>query len=130
MSNIKLSAGVEFGDSLGTFQDGVVTEVRGQQELDGGLDVLRAQGLLLLVSDQLGGLQSDLLEHVGDKGVNYVHTLLADTNVVGDALEHLVDVKGEGLEVLSLDSLLSSVVVLLSGGFTLDHVIIVASGGI
>ncbi len=73
----------------------MVSEVRGQQELDGGLDILGAEGSLLLVSDELGGFKSDLLEHVSNEGVDDGHALLADSNVVGDALEDLVDVERE-----------------------------------
>lgn len=97
----------------------MAAEIRGQQKLDGGLDVLRAEGSLLLVSDELGGFEGDLLEHVSNEGVDDIHTLLGDADVVGDALEDLVDVEREGGEVLSL--LLSGLDVLLSGGFSLGN---------
>jgi len=97
----------------------VSAEVLGQQKLDGGLDVLRAEGSLLLVSDELGGFEGNLLEHVSNEGVDDVHTLLGDTDVVGDALEDLVDVEREGGEVLSL--LLLDLNVLLGGALSLGN---------
>ena len=97
----------------------MVAEVGGQEELDGGLDVLRAEGALLLVADELGGLERHLLEHVGDERVDDAHALLADADVVGDALQHLVDVEGEGLEVLAAVSLLGGV--LVRAGLAFSH---------
>ena len=94
--------GVELSQGLVAFQDGVVAEVLGEEELDGGLDVSGGQGLLLLVADQLGGLEGDLVEHVGDQRVDDGHALLGDADVVGDRLQDLVDVDGEGLVVLLL----------------------------
>ena len=79
----------------------MVAKVRRQQQLNSGLDVLAAQGLLVLVPHQLRGLKSDLLEHVSHKRVDDVHAFLADSGVVGDASEHFVDVEREGLVVLS-----------------------------
>ena len=102
----------------------MVSKIRRKEELDGGLDILTAEGLLLLVSDKFRRFKGDLLEHVGNKGVDDVHTLLADSDVVADASKDLVDVKGEGLEVLSLLSWGLSV--LLSGCFTSCHFIILA----
>ena len=83
----------------------MAAEVRGEEELDGGLDILGAQSALLLVPDQLGGLKSDLLEHVSHQGVDDGHALLADADIVGNALQDLVDVERERGEVLSLLSL-------------------------
>lgn len=80
----------------------MVSEIGRKEELDCGLDILTAEGLLLLVSDEFRRFKGDLLEHVGNKGVDDVHTLLADSDVVRDTSKDLVDIKREGLEVLSL----------------------------
>lgn len=93
---------VELGDGFGGFHDGVLSEVGREQQLDGGLDVVGAEGFLLVVSDQLASLQGDSLEHVGDEGVEDVHSLSGNSNVVGDALEDLENVERETLEVLFL----------------------------
>ena len=79
----------------------MVSKIRRKEELDGGLDILTAEGLLLLVSDKFRRFKSDLLEHVSHKRVDDVHAFLADSGVVGDASEHFVDVEREGLVVLS-----------------------------
>lgn len=79
-------------------------EVVGQEELGGSLNIGGGEGSLVVVSDQLGGLESELLEHIQNQGVDNLHSLLRDSNVVGDALEDLVDVQGEGLEVLLVSS--------------------------
>lgn len=97
----------------------MVSKIRRKEELDGGLDILTAEGLLLLVSDKFRRFKGDLLEHVGNKGVDDVHTLLADSDVVRDTSKDLVDIKREGLEVLSLLS--GGLSVLLCGCFTSCH---------
>ncbi len=56
--------------------------------------------MLLVVSDQLGGFEGDLLEDVVDEGVHDAHGLLGDTGFWVDLLEDSVDVDGEGLSSL------------------------------
>lgn len=68
-----------------------------EEELDGGLDLFGGEGSSFVVSDQLGGLESDSLEDVVDEGVHDVHGLLADADVAVDLFQDLVDVEGEGL---------------------------------
>ena len=80
-------------------------EVAWQDELDGGLDIAGADGLLSLVSVQLAGLEGDLLEKVGDEGVHDVHGLLGDSDFTVDVLKHSVDVDAVAAELLSSDSL-------------------------
>ncbi len=56
--------------------------------------------MLLVVSDELGGLEGDLLEDVVDEGVHDGHSLLRDTSIRVHLLEHLVDVRGIRLDAL------------------------------
>jgi hypothetical protein len=100
---IKLIKGVnlvsrgELVDGLGSFDDGVLGQFSGEEELDSGLDFTGGEGVLLVVSDQLGGFEGDSLEDIVDEGVHDGHGLLGDTSVVVDLLEDLVDVHGESL---------------------------------
>ncbi len=83
-------------------------EVVGEEEFSSSLNVSGREGSLVVVSDEFGRLQSQLLEHVQDQRVNNFHSLLRNTNVVRDTLEDLVDVEREGLEVLLVSSNWSS----------------------
>ena len=81
------------------------TEVLRQEEFDGSLHVISGESFFAVVSEELGRLEGDLFEHISDQGVDDVHSLLGDSDVVRDGLEDLVDVEGERLVVLSLGSL-------------------------
>ena len=96
-----LGAGV-FGDGLGALGDGVLGELTGEEEPDGGLDLPGGDGGPLVVVRQLGGLSGDPLEDVVDEGVHDGHGLGGDTSVGVDLLQHLVDVDGVGLLPLGL----------------------------
>ncbi len=107
----------ELVDGLGTLNDSVLSKFSGEEELDCGLDFPGGEGVLLVVSDQLGGLEGNSLEDVVDEGVHDGHGLLGDAGVVVDLLEDFVDVDGESLvsgssSVLLFDS--------LSGGLLFD----------
>ena len=78
----------------------MVSEVSWEDELDGSLDVRGRKGDLLLVSGELGGLNSDSLEDVVDEGVHDSHTLLGDSDVSVDVLENSVDVNRVRIELL------------------------------
>jgi hypothetical protein len=52
------------GDGLGALGDGVLGQFTGQDETDGGLDLARGNGGLLVVGSELGGLGSDTLENI------------------------------------------------------------------
>ena len=69
--------------------------------------------MLLVVSNELGGLEGDLLEDVVDEGVEDVHGSLGDAGLGVDLLEDSVDVYGEGLN--SSSALGSSLVCALDG---------------
>ena len=112
------------GDGLGALRDGVLGELTGEEETDGGLDLSGGEGVLLVVADELGGLEGDLLEDVVDEAVHDLHGSLGDASLGVDLLEDSVDVHREGLSSASvgsgsdglLDDLLGSN---LSGGGTL-----------
>jgi len=87
----------------------VLGEFSGKEESDGSLDFSGREGVLLVVSNKLGGLESDLLEDVVDEGVHDGHGSLGDTSLGVNLLEDSVDVDGEGLDSLSVSSLLSGV---------------------
>ena len=70
----------------------MVGKVSWKDELDGSLDVGGGKSDLLLVSGELGGLNSDSLEDVVDERVHDGHTLLGDSDVSVDVLEDSVDV--------------------------------------
>ena len=94
--------GGELGDGLGTLGDGVLGELTGEHEADGGLDLSGGEGGLLVVGGELAGLGGDALEDVVDEGVHDGHALLGDAGVGVDLLEDLVDVGGVALDALLL----------------------------
>ena len=75
----------------------MLSELTGEEETDGGLDFAGGESVLLVVSDEAGGLGGALLEDVVDEGVHDAHGLLGDTGLGVDLLEDSVDVDGEGL---------------------------------
>ena len=107
--------GGELGDSLGALGDGVLGELSGEHEADGGLDLPGGEGRLLVVLGELAGLSGDALEDVVDEGVHDGHALLGDAGVGVDLLEDLVDVRGVGLDALAV--LLGSSLLGGLGGF-------------
>ena len=102
------------GDGLGALGDGVLGELSGEEEADSGLDLSGREGVLLVVADELGGLEGDLLEDVSNEGVEDVHASLGDAGLGVDLLEDSVDVDREALDsaAVSLGSSLGD----LSGG--------------
>merc|ERR1712012_176964 len=91
-----LGAGV-LGDSLGALRDGVLGELTREEEPDSGLDLPGGDGGPLVVVGEPGGLGSNALKDVVDKGVHDGHSLGGDSGVRVDLLEDLVDVDGIGL---------------------------------
>jgi hypothetical protein len=88
-----LGAGV-LGDGLGSLGDGVLGELSGQQETDGGLDLPGRDGGALVVVGEAARLGGDALEDVVDERVHDAHGLGRDAGVGVHLLEHLVDVDG------------------------------------
>ena len=91
-----LGAGV-LGDGLGALRDGVLGQLTGEQEPDGGLDLPGGDGGPLVVVGEPGGLGGDALEDVVDERVHDGHGLGGDAGVGVHLLEDLVDVDGVGL---------------------------------
>uniref|UniRef100_A0A453T1U0 Uncharacterized protein n=1 Tax=Aegilops tauschii subsp. strangulata TaxID=200361 RepID=A0A453T1U0_AEGTS len=85
-------SGGELGDGLGALGDGVLGELAGEDEADGGLDLPGGDGGLLVVAGELGGLAGELLEDVVDEGVHDGHGLGGDADVGVHLLQHLEDV--------------------------------------
>lgn len=52
------------GDGLGALGDGVLGQLTRQDQPDGGLDLARVDGGLLVVGSKLGGLGGDALEDI------------------------------------------------------------------
>ena len=73
-----------------------------KDESDGRLDFSGGEGVFLIISNELGGLGSDLLEDVVDEGVHDGHGSLGDTGLWVNLLQDSVDVDGEGLDSLGL----------------------------
>ena len=88
-----LGAGV-FGDGLGSFRYGVLSQFTGEEEPDGGLDLPGGDGGPLVVVGQAGSFSSDTLKDIVDEGVHDAHGLGGDTSVGVDLFQDLVDVDG------------------------------------
>ena len=98
-----LGAGV-FGDSLGTFRDGMFGQFTGQQKPDGSLDLPGGDGGSLVVVSKTGSFSSDTFEDIVDEGVHDAHGLGGDTSVGVDLFQDLVDV--DSIRFLTLAVLL------------------------
>jgi hypothetical protein len=96
--------GSELGHGLGALRHGVLGELSGEEESDSGLDLSGGEGGLLAVARQAGGLKSQALEDVVDEGVQDGHTSLGDASVGVNLLQHLVDVRRVGLNLLVLSA--------------------------
>ena len=83
-----LRAGV-LRHGFGSFRDGVLSQLSGQKEPDGSLDLPRGDGGPLVVVSELAGLSSNPLEKIVDKGVHDTHGLGRDSGVRMDLLQHL-----------------------------------------
>ena len=77
-------------------------ELSWKDELDSRLNLFAGEGVLLVISNELGGLGGDLLEDVVDEGVHDGHGSLGDTGLWVNLLQDSVDVDGEGLDSLGL----------------------------
>ena len=92
-----LLGGGVLGDSLGALRHGVLGQLTGEQQPDGGLDLPTGDGGTLVVVGQTRGLRCNTFENVVDKGVHDGHSLGGDTSVRVDLLEHLVNVDAVAL---------------------------------
>ena len=88
-------------DGLGGFGDGVLGEVSGELEADGGLDGGGVDGGLLVGTADRGSLGGDLVEHVLDEGVQDLDALGGEgktlLGVLVDAVDEGVELGGVGL---------------------------------
>ena len=80
-------------------------ELTWKEESDSGLDLSGGESVLLVISNELGGLDGDLFVDVVDERVHDGHGFLGDSGFWVNLLEDSVDVDGEGLGSLlgSLD---------------------------
>ena len=77
-------------------------ELTWKEESDSGLDLSGGESVLLVISNELGGLDGDLFVDVVDERVHDGHGSLGDTGVWVNLLEDSVDIDGEGLGSLGL----------------------------
>ena len=92
---------MELAHGSGSLSDSVFGEVSREDELDGSLDIVGADGVLSLASVELGSFEGDSFEEVDDETVHDAHGLLGDSNVAVDVLEDSVDVDAVAVEFLS-----------------------------
>ena len=83
---------VVLGDGLGTLRDGVLGELSGEDETDGGLDLSGGDGVATVDAGETTGLVGNALKDIVDEGVHDDHGALRDTSVWVDLTEDLVDV--------------------------------------
>ena len=100
-STCLLGGGV-FGDSLGSFGDGVLGQLTGEEQSHGSLDLPRGDGASLVVVSETAGFSGDALKDVVHERVHDGHGFGGDASVGVDLLEHLVDVDGVGFLPLPL----------------------------
>ena len=112
VGNCLLGAGV-LGDSLGSLRDGVLGQLSGQDQTDGGLDFPAGDGGTLVVVGKTGSFTGNTLEDVVDERVHDAHSLAGDTGVGVDLLQDLVDVDG-----ITLTSLLPAASFFWRGGLS------------
>ena len=111
-----LGAGV-LGDSLCPLRHGVLGQLTGQQQADGGLDLPGGDGGALVVVSQTGGLTGDALKDVAHKRVHDAHGFGGDTSVGVDLFQDLVHVDGVALPPGLSSPLAAALSGALGGGF-------------
>ena len=90
------SSGGEFGDSFGSFGDGVLSEFYWEDKSDSRLNLSGGESVSLVVSNESGGFGSEFLEDIVNEGVHDGHGSLGDTGVWVNLFQDSVDVDGEG----------------------------------
>ena len=92
-------------------------ELAGENKTNGGLDLARGDGRLLVVAREPGRFLSELLEDVVDEAVHDPHGFAGDPDVRVHLLQHL-----EYVDLVRLHALLVSLLLLLlaRGGFLWD----------
>jgi len=107
--------GAELGYSLGSLGDCVLGKFARKHKSDSSLDLARRKSRLLVVSSEFSSLSGNTLEDIVDEGVHDGHTLLADTGIRVNLLEHLVDVGAVRFGTLLSALLIASLLGGLSG---------------
>ena len=79
VGNRLLGAGV-LGDSLGSLRDGVLGQLSGQDQTDGGLNFPAGDGGTLVVVGKTGSFTGNTLEDIVDEGVHDSHSFARDTS--------------------------------------------------
>ena len=114
-----LLGGSVLGDGLGSFRDGVLSQLSGKEKSDSRLNLPRGDGRPLVVVSETGSFGSDPFEDIVNEGVHDAHGLGRDTGVRMDLLQHLVDV--DSVRFLSL--LLLFLVAGGTGGLSLSRLL-------
>ena len=96
------------GHSLGSFRDGMLSQLSREEKSDRRLDLPRGDGRPLVVVSKTGSFSSNPLKDIVDKGVHDAHGLGRDTSIRVNLLQHLVDVDGIGFLSLLLPFLVTS----------------------
>ena len=103
-----LLGGSVLGDGLGSFGDGVLSQLSGEEKSDSRLDLPRGDGRPLVVVSETGSFGGDPFEDVVNEGVHDGHGFGRDTGVRVNLLQHLVDVDSVGFLSLLLLFLVTS----------------------
>ena len=82
------------GHSLGTLGHGVLGQLTGEEQPDGGLDFPGGDGGPLVVVGKTGSLSGDSFEDIVDERIHDGHGLGGNTGIGVNLLEDLVDVDG------------------------------------
>ncbi|RID66590.1 hypothetical protein BRARA_D01720 [Brassica rapa] len=103
-----ISPASKLSNGLGSFRDGVLSELTGENKPHSGLNLAGGDRGLLVVPRELGGLLGELLEDVVDEAVHDPHGLARDPDVRVDLLQDLEDV-----DLVRLDALLAPLLLLV-----------------
>ncbi len=82
----------------------MLSEVTREDELNGSLNIVRADSVSALTSVELRGLKGDSFEEVNDETVHDAHGSLGDSDLIVDVLEDSVNVDAVAVESLSSGS--------------------------
>lgn len=96
-----LGAGV-FGDGFGAFADGVLGQLTGQQQTDGGLNFPTGDRRPLVVVRQARRFGGNAFKNVVDERIHDAHRLARNAGVRVHLLQNFVDVDCVGFLPLTL----------------------------
>ncbi|KAF4376799.1 hypothetical protein F8388_025670 [Cannabis sativa] len=104
----------ELSNSLGTLRHGVLSKLTGKNKPNGGLNLPRGDGWLLVVASELGGFLSEFLEYIVDETVHDSHSFAGDSDIWMNLFQNFEDV-----DLVSLHTLLRSLFLLIGSGSVL-----------